>query len=65
MFAPIIVSVRSYTGKARFNKFRGRVIAKHSKVISAFCDRMGFERNTRQNLIKTARNNGEKLGLLA
>ncbi|MEL6440208.1 MAG: electron transporter [Cyanobacteria bacterium J06621_8] len=65
MFAPLVVLFRSWFGKAKFNKFRGRVIAKHSKVITGFCNLMGFTKTTRQNMIRTARNNGEKLGFLA
>lgn len=65
MFAPIVVLVRTYLGKAKFNKLRGKGIALHSKTITAVCNRFGIERTTRQNLIRTARDNGKKLGLLA
>ncbi|VEP15197.1 conserved hypothetical protein [Hyella patelloides LEGE 07179] len=65
MFAPIVVLSRNYLGKAKFNKIRGRAIAKHSQVITAVCTSFGIERTTRQNLIRTARDNGKKLGLLA
>jgi hypothetical protein len=44
---------------------RGIAIAKHSQVITAVCNRLGIERTTRQNLIRTARDNGKRLGLLA
>ena len=40
-------------------------IALHSKVITNVCNRIGIERTTRQNFIRTARDNGKKLGLLA
>ncbi len=65
MFAPIVVLVRNYLGKAKFNKLRGQMIAKHSQVITAVCTSFGIERTTRQNLIRKARDNGKKLGLLA
>ena len=65
MFAPIVILVPNYLGKAKFNKLRGQMIAKHSQVITAFCNRIGIERTTRQNLIRTARDNGKKLGFLA
>ncbi|MDJ0744175.1 MAG: electron transporter [Xenococcaceae cyanobacterium MO_167.B27] len=65
MFAPIVVLVRNRLGKAKFNKLRGRAIALHSQVIRAVCNRIGIERTTRQNLIRTARDNGKKLGFLA
>ena len=65
MFAPIVILVRNYLGKAKFNKLRGQAIAKHSQVITAVGNRIGIERTTRQNLIRTARDNGKKLGFLA
>ena len=65
MFAPIVVLVRNFLGKAKFNKVRGKAIALHSKVITNICNRIGIETKTRQNFIRTARDNGKKLGLLA
>ena len=65
MFAPIVVLVRTYLGKAKFNQLRGKGIALHSKTITAVCNRFGIERTARQNLIRTARDNGKRLGLLA
>ncbi|MGK7917886.1 MAG: electron transporter [Prochloraceae cyanobacterium] len=65
MFAPIVVVVRNLMGKAQFNKLRGQAIAKHSQVITNVCNLLGIERTTRQNLIRTARDNGKKLGFLA
>ncbi|MDJ0573510.1 MAG: electron transporter [Pleurocapsa sp. MO_192.B19] len=65
MFAPIVVLVRTCLGQAKFNQLRGKGIALHSQVITAVCNRFGIERTTRQNLIRTARDNGKKLGFLA
>ncbi|AFZ38178.1 hypothetical protein Sta7437_4735 (plasmid) [Stanieria cyanosphaera PCC 7437] len=65
MFAPMVVLVRNRLGKTKFDRLRGKAIAKHSQVITAVCNRLGIERTTRQNLIRTARDNGKKLGLLA
>ncbi|MDJ0596099.1 MAG: electron transporter [Pleurocapsa sp. MO_226.B13] len=65
MFAPIVILSRNYLGKAKFNKLRATAIALHSKTITAVCNRFGIERTTRQNLIRTARDNGKKLGFLA
>ena len=65
MFAPIVVLIRSQLGKAKFNKLRGKAIAKHGKAITAFCNWVGIERTTRQNMIRTARDNGKRLGFLA
>ena len=65
MFAPLVVLFRNWLGKAKFNQVRGKAIAQHSKVITAFCNRVGIERTIRQNMIRTAHDNGKKLGLLA
>ncbi|BAU63058.1 hypothetical protein STA3757_04130 [Stanieria sp. NIES-3757] len=65
MFAPMVILVRNRLGKTKFDRLRGKAIAKHSQVITAVCNRLGIERKTRQNLIRTARDNGKKLGLLA
>ncbi len=65
MFAPIVILVRARLGKAKFNQLRGKAIALHSQLITAVCNRFGIKRTTRQNLIRTARDNGKKLGLLA
>lgn len=65
MFAPIVIQVRSRLGKVKFNQLRGKAIALHSQVITKICNRFGIERTTRQNFIRTARDNGKRLGLLA
>lgn len=65
MFAPVVVLFRNQLGKAKFNKLRGKMIAKHGKVITTFCNFVGIERIARQNMIRTARDNGKRLGLLA
>lgn len=65
MFAPIVVLLRNWLGKAKFNQVRGKAIAKHGKLITAFCNWVGIERTARQNMVRTARDNGKKLGLLA
>lgn len=64
MFAPLVVLVRNYLGKTQFNQLRGKAIALHAQVITAFCQRVGIETNKRQSLIRAARDNGKKLGLL-
>lgn len=65
MFAPIVLLVRNVMGTPRFNKLRGQAIALHSKTITRFCNWAGISSKERQSLIRTARNNGEKLGFLA
>lgn len=65
MFAPIIVVVRKWMGDPEFVRLRGKAIALHSQVITNFCNQVGIDRTRRQNLIRLARDNGKRLGLLA
>ena len=65
MFAPIIVLVRNQIGKAKFNQIRGKAIALHCKTITNFCNQAGMDSSQRQNLIRLAKSNGKRLGLLA
>ncbi|ACB51013.1 hypothetical protein cce_1663 [Crocosphaera subtropica ATCC 51142] len=65
MFAPIVILLRDRLGKVKFNKLRGEAIKLHSQVITNFCENLGIDRTARQNMIRTARDNGKKLGLLA
>ncbi|HIK56060.1 MAG TPA: electron transporter [Synechococcales cyanobacterium M55_K2018_004] len=65
MFAPLVILVRNYLGDKEFNKLRGQAIALHSKVITNFCNRVGIDSKQRQNMIRLARDNGKRLGLLA
>lgn len=65
MFAPIVLLVRRVLGDSRFLKARGKAIALHSQAITHFCERVGIDRTKRQNMIRLARDNGKKLGLLA
>jgi hypothetical protein len=65
MFAPLVVLVRNRIGQGKFNQVRGKAIALHCQAITNFCNRLGLEAQVRQNLIRTAKNNGKKLGLLA
>ncbi|MDJ0705815.1 MAG: electron transporter [Leptolyngbyaceae cyanobacterium MO_188.B28] len=65
MFAPIVILVRNLIGKPEFTQLRGKFIALHSKTITRFCNGIGIERTQRQNLIRLARDNGKRLGLLA
>ncbi len=65
MFAPFVLLSRRFLGDAKFMKLRGKAIALHSQVITNFCNRVGIDRTTRQNMIRMARDNGKVLGLLA
>ena len=65
MFAPIVVILRDYLGKPKFNQLRGKAIALHCQTITNFCKQFGIESKERQSLIRLAKSNGKKLGLLA
>lgn len=65
MFAPMVILTRKYFGHVKFNQLRGRLIAQHAQVINCFCDYFEIDRTTRQHLIRLARDNGKRLGLLA
>ena len=65
MFAPITILFRQLLGKVKFNQLRGKAIALHSRIITRYCDRVGIATKERQSLIRLARDNGKKLGLLA
>lgn len=65
MFAPIVVLVRKWMGDPEFVRLRGKAIALHSQAITNFCNQVGIDRTRRQNLIRMARDNGKRLGLLA
>jgi hypothetical protein len=65
MFAPIVVLFRRLMGDAKFVRLRGQAIALHAQVITNFCDRFGIDRTQRQSMIRLARDNGKRLGLLA
>jgi hypothetical protein len=65
MFAPIVVIVRKWMGTPEFNRLRGQGIALHAKVITQFCNAFKIDRDQRQGMIRLARDNGKRLGLLA
>jgi len=65
MFAPIVIVVRHQLGQRQFNQIRGKAIALHSQVITRVCNWLGIDRTNRQSLIRLARDNGKRLGLLA
>lgn len=65
MFVPIVVVLRNWLGAKQFAQIRGKAIALHAQVITQVCDWMGVDRTQRQNLIRLARDNGKRLGLMA
>ena len=65
MFTPIVLVTRKFMGEKKFLKLRGQAIALHSRTITNICNRLGIDRNQRQNWIRLARDNGKRLGLLS
>lgn len=65
MFASLVILIRQAIGKSRFNQTRGQAIGLHCKAITNFCNFVGIDSKARQTLIRLARNNGTRLGLLA
>jgi hypothetical protein len=65
MFTPIVIVLQRTMGSPRFNRLRGQAIALHAQTITKFCKSIGIETAKRQDLIRLARDNGKKLGLLA
>lgn len=65
-FAPLVVQARNVIGKKQFNKLRGKAISLHSQVIKDFTQKyLGASTQQAQALIRTAKQNGERLGFLA
>ncbi|BAZ51058.1 hypothetical protein NIES4103_36810 [Nostoc sp. NIES-4103] len=65
MFAPFVILIRNHLDQRQFNQLRGKLIALHAQTITDFCHIFGIDDTTRQHLIRMARNNGKRLGLLA
>ncbi|ACA99468.1 MULTISPECIES: hypothetical protein [Cyanophyceae] len=65
MFGSLVILIRKVMGTARFNKTRGKVIGLHCKTITNFCNTVGLDAKTRQNLIRLAKSNGHRLGFMA
>ncbi|MEM8637291.1 MAG: electron transporter [Cyanobacteria bacterium P01_G01_bin.54] len=65
MFASLIILSRRVMGTSEFNRLRGKVIGLHCKAITRFCKGVGIDSKARQSLIRLARSNGKRLGLMA
>lgn len=61
---PLVRLVRTAMGIKKFNSVRGKAIAIHSQVITDFCKYVGASQKIRQGLIRVAKANGHRLGLL-
>lgn len=64
-FTPIVIMAKLIIGDKNLNKLRGKGIALHSQAITAFCEFTGAGPKMRQNLIRTAKENGNTLGFLS
>ena len=64
MFGALVILIRNVMGTACFNKTRGKAIGLHCKAITNFCNTVGLDGKTRQNLIRLAKSNGHRLGFM-
>ena len=64
LFTPIVRVVQVFVAAEKYKTIRGSTISAHTMIINKFCQSVGLSTKTRQDLIRTARNNGKKLGLL-
>lgn len=64
LFSPVVKLVKYFVAGERYKTIRGSTISMHTMIINKFCAFFKLGNTTRQNLIRTARDNGKKLGLL-
>ena len=64
LFSPVVKLVKVFVAGERYKTIRGSTISAHTMIINKFCAFFKLGNTTRQNLIRTARDNGKKLGLL-
>lgn len=64
IFTPLVRLVKVFVAGERYRTIRGSTISAHTMIINKFCQGFKLTNTTRQNLIRTARDNGKKLGLL-
>jgi hypothetical protein len=64
VFSPIVKLTAGLLGQKKFNTVRGKAISKHSQVINDFCKYLGAGQKLRQDIIRLAKTNGKKLGLI-
>ncbi|MBH8562882.1 electron transporter [Nostoc sp. CENA67] len=65
MFAPFIILICNHLDQRQFNRLRSKLIGLHAQTITDFCHIFSIDDTTRQHLIRMARYNGKRLGLLA
>lgn len=64
IFTPLVRAVKIFVAADRYKTIRGSTISAHTMIINKFCKTLKLSSKTRQTLIRTARDNGKKLGLL-
>lgn len=64
ILTPLVRAVKYFVAAERYKTIRGSTISMHTMIINKFCEICNLSTKTRQNLIRTARDNGKKLGLL-
>ncbi len=64
IFTPLVRAVQIFVAADRYRTIRGSTISMHTMIINKFCQVLRLPSKTRQNLIRTARDNGKKIGLL-
>jgi hypothetical protein len=64
IFSPAVRAARFVLGDKNLNKLRGKGISLHSQTITRFCTDFDLSSNTRGNMIKVAKVNGDFLGFL-
>ena len=65
MFAPIVYRLHQWLGDPTFTHLRSKAIALHLSMINWVSQELHLKPKCRQTLIKTAKNNGKRLGLMA
>lgn len=64
LFSPVVKFATGVVGQKKFNSIRGKAISIHSEIIGDFCKYIGADNKVRQGLIRIAKKNGSKLGLI-
>lgn len=63
-FTPAVVAAKVVLGDKSLNKLRGKAIKYHSQAITKYCEFVGADRKTKNDLIRLAKDNGNVLGFL-
>ena len=64
IFTPLVRAVQYFVAAERYKTIRGSTISMHTMIINKFCETFKISNKNRQKIIRTARDNGKRLGLL-